>query len=101
MYMSEDWYGPILRLYAPTLAGLLLLVLAPPASAAGTPNAAFSKTSTWDGGYQGAYTITNAGNTTLSGWSVEFDLPSGITVGSYWDVLLTQSGNQPLHLQEP
>ena len=74
-------------------AGLLLLVLAPPASAAGTPNAAFSKTSTWDGGYQGAYTITNAGSTTLSGWSVEFDLPSGTTVGSYWDALLTQSGN--------
>ncbi|MET7477316.1 cellulose binding domain-containing protein [Streptomyces sp. NPDC005648] len=74
-------------------AGLLLLVLAPPASAVGTPTAAFAKTSTWDGGYQGAYTITNASSTTLSGWSVEFDLPSGTTVGSYWDALLTQSGS--------
>jgi len=74
-------------------AGLLLLVLAPPASAAGTPTAAFAKTSTWDGGYQGAYTLTNSGSATLSGWSVEFDLPSGTTVGSYWDALLTQSGS--------
>ncbi|MFF4259098.1 cellulose binding domain-containing protein [Streptomyces sp. NPDC001663] len=74
------------------LAGLLLLVLAPPAAAA-TPTAAFSKTLMWEGGYQGAYTITNAGSTALSGWSVEFDLPSGTTDGSYWDALLTQSGN--------
>ncbi|MFR0357223.1 cellulose binding domain-containing protein [Streptomyces sediminimaris] len=74
-------------------AGLLLLVLAPPASAAGAPSAAFARTSTWDGGYQGAYTVTNGGSGTLSAWRVEFDLPSGTTVGSYWDALLTRSGN--------
>ncbi|MFJ9542791.1 cellulose binding domain-containing protein [Streptomyces sp. NPDC101225] len=73
-------------------AGMLLLILAPPASAAGTPTASFAKTSTWDGGYQGAYTITNGGSTSLASWSVEFDLPSGTTVGSYWDALLTRSG---------
>ncbi|MFI1168925.1 cellulose binding domain-containing protein [Streptomyces sp. NPDC020801] len=73
-------------------AGALLLVLAPPAAAA-SPVAAFSKTSTWDGGYQGAYTITNGGSSTLTGWTVEFDLPSGTTVGSYWDALLTRSGS--------
>ncbi|WP_406327929.1 cellulose binding domain-containing protein [Streptomyces sp. NBC_00203] len=72
--------------------GALVLVLAPPAAAA-TPTAAFSKTSAWDGGYQGAYVITNSGSTTLSGWTVEFDLPSGTTVGSYWDALLTHSGS--------
>ncbi|EPD63833.1 cellulose binding domain-containing protein [Streptomyces sp. HGB0020] len=74
-------------------AALLLLVLAPPATAAGTPSAAFAKTSTWEAGYQGSYTVTNGGSTSLSSWSVEFDLPSGSTVGSYWDALLTQSGN--------
>ncbi|MFJ4783799.1 cellulose binding domain-containing protein [Streptomyces sp. NPDC088794] len=75
------------------LVGVLLAVLAPPASAATTPTATFAQTSTWSGGYQGAYTVTNSGSTTLSTWTVEFDLPSGTTVGSYWDSLLTQSGS--------
>ncbi|WP_316751963.1 cellulose binding domain-containing protein [Streptomyces herbicida] len=73
--------------------GALLLVLASPADAAGSATATFSKSSSWDSGYQGAYTLTNGGTTALSGWTVEFDLPSGTTVGSYWDALLTQSGN--------
>lgn len=73
--------------------GALLLVLAPPATAAGSPTATFAKSSAWDTGYQGAYTVTNGGSSTLSGWSVEFDLPAGTTVGSYWDALLTQSGS--------
>ncbi|GGO96869.1 hypothetical protein GCM10012280_57340 [Wenjunlia tyrosinilytica] len=64
------------------------MLVATPASAA-TATAAFSKTSTWDTGYQGQYKVTNTGSSTLSGWTVEFDLPSGTTVGSYWDALLT------------
>ncbi|MCZ0990541.1 cellulose binding domain-containing protein [Streptomyces diastatochromogenes] len=75
------------------LGALLLLLSPPPALAAGSPTASFAKTSTWDGGYQGAYTLTNGGTTTVSAWTVEFDLPSGTTVGSYWDALLTQSGS--------
>ncbi|MEV0183360.1 cellulose binding domain-containing protein [Streptomyces sp. NPDC050625] len=73
--------------------GALLLFVAQPADAAGSATATFSKSASWDGGYQGAYTVTNGGSTTLSGWTVEFDLPSGTTVGSYWDALLTQSGS--------
>ncbi|MFC9284818.1 cellulose binding domain-containing protein [Streptomyces collinus] len=75
------------------LLGVLLLIWAPPATAAGSPTASFSTTSTWDGGYQGAYTVTNGGGTALSGWTVEFDLPSGTSVGSYWDALMTRSGD--------
>ncbi|MEU4491989.1 cellulose binding domain-containing protein [Streptomyces sp. NPDC023998] len=75
-----------------TLIGAFVLFLAPPAAAA-TPTAAFSKTSTWDSGYQGAYTITNGGSSQLTSWTVEFDLPAGTSVGSYWDALLTQSGS--------
>ncbi|MFJ3306290.1 cellulose binding domain-containing protein [Streptomyces sp. NPDC086549] len=80
-------------LVAALFVGALLLFLSPPATAAGSPTATFSKSSSWDGGYQGAYAITNGGSTALSGWTVEFDLPSGTTVGSYWDALLTQSGS--------
>lgn len=74
------------------LFGTLALFFIPPASAAGGVGAAFAKTSDWGSGYQGQYTITNNSSATISSWKVEFDLPAGSTVGSYWDALLTQSG---------
>ena len=55
--------------------------------------AVFVKTSDWGTGWEGKYTITNGGTTAISGWRVEFDLPAGTTLGSYWDALLTSSGN--------
>jgi hypothetical protein len=81
-----------------TLIGALLLPLAllllpaTPAYAAGS-TATFAKTSTWDNGYQGQYTITNNGTAAINGWTVEFDLPSGSAAGTYWDATLTQSGS--------
>ncbi|WP_377272591.1 cellulose binding domain-containing protein [Peterkaempfera sp. SMS 1(5)a] len=74
------------------LAGALLFLIAPSASAA-TPGAVFAKTSDWGTGYQAQYTVTNTGSATLTSWTVEFDLPSGTTVGTYWDALLTSSGS--------
>ncbi len=72
------------------LLGLLLPVV--PASAAGE-TAVFVKTSDWGSGWEGKYTITNGGTATITSWRVEFDLPAGTTLGSYWDALLTSSGN--------
>jgi chitinase len=63
------------------------------ASAAGQVTAAFVKDSDWGTGYQGKYTITNGTDAGITAWRVEFDLPSGSTLGSYWDVLVTQSGS--------
>ncbi|WP_333770245.1 cellulose binding domain-containing protein [Streptomyces sp. IBSBF 2435] len=74
------------------LFGTLALFLVPTASAAGGAGATFAKTSDWGSGYQAQYTITNSGTSTLGSWKVEFDLPAGSSVGSYWDALLTQSG---------
>ncbi|MQY14776.1 hypothetical protein SRB5_49520 [Streptomyces sp. RB5] len=65
---------------------------APPAAAA-APSAVFTKAAPWDSGYQGLYTITNNSTTTLSTWKVEFDLPSGTSVGAYWDALHSGSGS--------
>ncbi|MEU9891734.1 cellulose binding domain-containing protein [Sphaerisporangium sp. NPDC051011] len=56
--------------------------------------AVFAKTSSWDNGYNGQFTITNTGSTTLNGWTVAFDLPAGTTAGTYWDALMTQSGSR-------
>ncbi len=68
------------------------LALATPASAA-APTAAFTKASDWGTGFEGKYTITNAGTSTLVTWRVEFDLPAGETVSSLWDGTLTRAGN--------
>jgi chitinase len=81
-----------------SLIGALLLPLAflllPATSAYAAANTAtFAKTSTWDNGYQGQYTITNNGTAATSGWTVEFDLPSGTSAGTYWDATLTQTGS--------
>ena len=82
-----------MRRSRPALAlfGTLALFFIPPATAAGGVSAAFAKTSDWGSGYQAQYTITNGSSATITSWKVEFDLPAGCTVGSYWDALLTQS----------
>lgn len=73
------------------LLGLALLPAAPAAAAGET--AVFVKTSDWGSGWEGKYTITNGGTATITSWRVEFDLPAGTTPGSFWDALLTSSGN--------
>ncbi|GAA4625755.1 hypothetical protein GCM10023196_031170 [Actinoallomurus vinaceus] len=74
------------------LLPLAVLLTAVPAYAAAN-TATFAKTSDWGSGYQAQFTITNNGSSALNGWSVAFDLPSGSSVGTYWDALLTQSGS--------
>ncbi|MEH1027308.1 cellulose binding domain-containing protein [Micromonospora profundi] len=64
-----------------------------PAFAAG-PTASFVKTAEWGAGWEGKYTITNGGSSTINGWNLVFDLPSGTTLGSYWDALLTSAGQR-------
>jgi endoglucanase len=71
-------------------AGLALFAVDPASAAATT--ATFAKTSDWGSGWQGEYTITNGGTSAITSWQVEFDLPAGTGVGSYWDALLTTSG---------
>ncbi|HEX6471232.1 MAG TPA: cellulose binding domain-containing protein [Streptosporangiaceae bacterium] len=76
------------------LAIPLLLLLVPPfvgTGAAASPTAAFAKTSDWGSGWEGRFTLTNGSSGAINGWQVEFDLPSGTTVGTYWDALLTSN----------
>jgi chitinase len=80
------------RLFVVLSLLLLGLVPAVPAAAVGE-SAVFVKTSDWGAGWEGRYTITNGGTTTITSWRVEFDLPAGTSLGSYWDALLTSSGN--------
>jgi beta-glucosidase len=52
----------------------------------------FSITSTWQGGFQAAVTITNRGSTPINGWTVSWTWPGGQTVSNVWNGVYTQSG---------
>ncbi len=91
---------------AAALASALLLTLttAPAAPAASPPTSTdtaraaarlateITRTTTWDTGYGADVSITNQGDTPADGWTVEFDLPAGTTVGSHWSATKTQQG---------
>ncbi|MEU1363398.1 cellulose binding domain-containing protein [Micromonospora zamorensis] len=83
----------VLSLVAALAATLGAVWVALPAIAAGA-TASFVKTADWGAGWEGKYTITNGGSSTINGWSLAFDLPSGTTLGSYWDALLTSAGQR-------
>ncbi|MGW8357086.1 cellulose binding domain-containing protein [Streptomyces wedmorensis] len=54
--------------------------------------AAYTRTSSWTGGYTGQYVVTNETTGTQSDWTLEFDLPAGTTIGSLWNGEHTVSG---------
>ncbi|MFJ8739332.1 glycosyl hydrolase family 18 protein [Embleya sp. NPDC127516] len=75
------------------LAAMVGLSAAPAQAAAGA-TATFVKTSDWGSGFQAEWTIKNTGTATITGWTVEWDFPTGTSVGAYWDTLITKSGTR-------
>ncbi|MEH1012912.1 cellulose binding domain-containing protein [Micromonospora sp. CPCC 206060] len=73
------------------------LVAAPPASAA---TAAFVRTASWSSGYEAKFTVTNDTSTTITSWNVQFDLPAGSSLSSYWDARLSTSGQHVTALNQ-
>ncbi|TXS55311.1 cellulose binding domain-containing protein [Streptomyces sp. t39] len=69
---------------AAAVVGGAAFALAGTAQAAAV-GAAYTRTSSWDGGYTGQYVVTNETGTARSGWTLEFDLPAGTTIGSLWN----------------
>jgi len=63
------------------------------AAQAASPTATFTKVSDWGTGWEAKFTIDNGGTTTITSWTIQFDLPAGTTISTYWDALLTVSGN--------
>jgi hypothetical protein len=83
----------ILLAAATVLVGSVgVAALVTPAEAAGSLAASLSYDSDWGSGYQAKYTINNGTSSTVTSWTVTFDLASGATLGSYWDALMSQSG---------
>ncbi|WP_331770696.1 glycoside hydrolase family 18 chitinase (plasmid) [Embleya sp. NBC_00888] len=75
------------------LAAMVGLSAAPAQAAAGA-TATFAKTSDWGSGFQAEWTIKNTGTAAITGWTVEWDFPTGTSVGAYWDTLITKSGTR-------
>jgi hypothetical protein len=48
----------------------------------------------WGTGYNGQYTITNAGTAAVTGWTLAFTLPAGTGLSSLWDGSYTDDGGQ-------
>jgi chitinase len=63
-----------------------------PALAANGASATFTKLSDWGTGYEGKFTIVNNSTSPLT-WRVEFDLPAGATISSFWDAQVVKTGN--------
>ncbi len=69
----------------------LLAALAAPAHAAGTLTATFTSqdNGSW---WKGTYVVRNSGAATVSGWTLEFDLPAGVSVTGHYNGDATVSG---------
>ncbi len=90
MHSRFTWRMPSVAI-ALAVALVAVLFAAVPATAA-TPTAAFTKVSDWGSGWEGKFVVTNGGSTAINGWRVEFDLPSGSNIGSFWDAAMTRNG---------
>jgi hypothetical protein len=56
--------------------------------------ASYQTVTSWGTGYTGQFTITNGGSSAVSGWTLDFTLPSGTSLSSLWDGSYTDSGGQ-------
>ncbi|MER7456530.1 glycosyl hydrolase family 18 protein [Micromonospora sp. NPDC126480] len=80
------WVGAVVALTAATV---------PMASAfgAGSVTAAFTRVQDWGTGHETRVTVTNGSDASVSTWRIEFDLPAGTSISSFWDADVTRSGN--------
>jgi endo-1,4-beta-xylanase len=58
----------------------------PPTTGGGSGcRATYSVSSSWQGGFNASVSVTNAGSSTLNGWTVHMTLPSGQTIVNLWN----------------
>ncbi|MFF8268559.1 cellulose binding domain-containing protein [Streptomyces sp. NPDC016562] len=61
---------------------------------AASVGAAYTKSSSWSGGYTGQYVITNHTGQVQSSWTLQFDLPAGTRIDSLWNGTHTVEGQR-------
>ncbi|GIH72883.1 chitinase [Sphaerimonospora thailandensis] len=79
-----------MRRAAALLSALLLLItMAVPAHAATGLTAVFSLN-----GNQGKFVVSNPSSSAITGWSIQFELPSGVTASNPQNATISQSGTK-------
>ncbi|MEV4488585.1 cellulose binding domain-containing protein [Micromonospora coxensis] len=63
----------------------------PPSNAACTVK--YTPASVWNNGFTADVTITNRGSSTINGWNLTYNLPTGQQVTNAWNATVTQSGS--------
>jgi endoglucanase len=53
---------------------------------------AYTLDNSWQGGFQAAVRITNAGTSAVNNWRATWTVPSGVTLSNGWNATVTQSG---------
>jgi hypothetical protein len=61
---------------------------------AGALHASYRTVTRWGTGYTGQYTITNAGTSAVTAWTLAFRLPAGTSVTSLWEGVYTEQRGQ-------
>ncbi|GIJ25364.1 chitinase [Micromonospora qiuiae] len=81
------WVGAVVAVTVATV---------PVASAfgAGSVTTSFTRVQDWGTGHETRVTITNGSDASLSTWRIEFELPSGTSISSFWDADITRDGNR-------
>jgi hypothetical protein len=94
------WIAPLAAAAAVTAAVVIALPKEGPLSIAAVADSAsplaasYQAGSSWGTGYSGQYTITNPDATSVTGWTLGFQLPNGTSISSLWDGSYTDDGGQ-------
>ncbi|MFI5913659.1 glycosyl hydrolase family 18 protein [Dactylosporangium sp. NPDC051541] len=74
------------------VAGAVVPFVTNTANAAGNLSATFTVDQDWGSGWGATYKISNGTSSTINGWTLEFDLPAGGQITSFWDADVTHTG---------
>ena len=77
-------------------AAVAVVVAAVPVSAAfgaGSLTTSFAASSDWGTGHEVRVTVANGTDAEVNTWRIEFDLPAGTTISSFWDADVTRTGD--------
>src|SRR5690606_38168016 len=78
-------------------AAVALAVATVPVTAAygaGSVTATITRVSDWGTGHEARVTVTNGSSSSVATWRMEFELPAGATISSFWDADVTRNGNR-------
>jgi cellulase/cellobiase CelA1 len=97
--MSNQWYPALAAQLTPgTPSSSPSVSVSPsnspsasPSSSTGRCSATYQITNQWQGGFQGAVTVTNTGTVPITGWTTQFTFANGQQITQSWNATVVQS----------